>query len=72
MAFDPQRIMDSIAQAGSLLQEQWKKPGGSMPENNLHPDAAHLQFRIKVIEDRLDTVEKLLGQIVRAMKNGGQ
>jgi hypothetical protein len=50
-----------IAAAGSLLADQWKKnPRAVQPENNLKPDAASLQFRIKLLEDRLEQAEKIL------------
>lgn len=73
--FNPQAIEEAIRNAGAQLQEMWKKPGQmQMPENDLHPDPSALQFRCKLMEDRLDVIENVLGQVVRelkARKNGG-
>lgn len=54
-------VDQQIAAAGSLLADQWKKNlRNSQPENNLHPDTAQLQFRIKLLEDRCDILESAL------------
>lgn len=66
MAFNPQDVDNAIRAAGSQLQEMWKRPG-QMPENNLHPDASALAFRLKLLEDKYSTLETVVGQLVRAI-----
>jgi hypothetical protein len=54
-------IDDQIAAAGQLLAQQWKSnPRQVQPENALKPDAAQLQFRIKLLEDRVEVLERKL------------
>jgi hypothetical protein len=54
-------IDDQIAAAGQLLAQSWKSnPRQVQPENVLKPDAAQLQFRIKLLEDRMEALERKL------------
>jgi hypothetical protein len=54
-------VDQQIAAVSSLLADQWKKnPRAVQPENNLKPDAAALQFRIKICEDRIEALEQLI------------
>lgn len=56
-----------IAAAGSLLAQQWKNnPRAVQPENNLKPDTAQLQFRVKLLEDRMSALESWIRQNVRS------
>jgi hypothetical protein len=72
MAFDPQSITDAINSAGAQLQDAWRRgKNGNMPENNLNPDTASLQFRIKCLEDEVAQHRDYLQKIIRALKNGG-
>jgi hypothetical protein len=67
MGFNPQDVEDAIRNAGALLAQQWKNPGMRAPENDLHPDPAAVQFRVKILEDRVSMLENLLKQ---ALQNG--
>lgn len=56
-------IDDQIAAAAASLSQKWWNPHTarqSQPENELHPDTSQLQFRIKLLEDRVSKLEKLL------------
>lgn len=67
MGFNPQDIEDAIRNAGAILAQQWKKPGGNFPENNLHPEPSALQFRLKLLEDRCELLEQTVGRLVREL-----
>lgn len=59
-----------ISAAASLLADQWRtNPRAVQPENNLKPDAAQLQFRIKILEDRVEALEAGLQRILRNVGN---
>ena len=66
-------VDDAIMQAGNLLAQQWKNPGSGMqPGNDLHPDNSALQFRIKILEDKVATLESTLGKVVRHLNGQGK
>jgi hypothetical protein len=51
--------------AASALARQWREsPRAVQPENNLKPDTAQLQFRIKILEDRVEALEAGLSRIL--------
>jgi hypothetical protein len=63
-------VDDQIAAASALLADQWKnRPRSSQPENNLKPDSAQLQFRIKILEDRVQDLEAQVQKLVRYVNN---
>lgn len=52
--------------AASALARQWRdNPRAVQPENNLKPDTAQLQFRIKILEDRVGELEAGLARVLR-------
>lgn len=59
---------DLIRAAGAQLAQQWAKhgPGAiSAPENDLNPDASKLQFRVKLLEDRISGLENTIRELKR-------
>lgn len=64
-----------IANAAGLLNQKWWNPATArqaQPENDLAPDTAQLQFRIKQLEDRADQNERRLQQLERALNVRGR
>jgi HAMP domain-containing protein len=58
-----------IAAAAASLAAQWKNnPRAVQPENALKPDSAALQFRIKILEDRVHELETLFNEMVRYVR----
>ena len=56
-------VDQQVEAAGAALAAQWRDPKAmqrQQPENNLHPNVSALQFRIKLIEDRCEVLEKIL------------
>lgn len=56
-------VDQAIAGAAQLLQNSWWNPATArkvQQENQLVPDAAQLQFRIKLLEDRIEVLERML------------
>ena len=54
-------IDDQIAAAGGLLAQQWaqgKRP--VQPENDLGAASQKYELRVKMLEDRMDAIERAL------------
>jgi hypothetical protein len=65
-------IDDQIAAAGSMLARAWK--GGAnpqQPENDLHPDASKLAFRLKLAEDRISELYELNRKLLAGLREKG-
>lgn len=59
-------IDDQIKSAGALLMQRWNKSGTLVaPENDLHPDPARIQFRVKLLEDRIAGLEQEIARLKR-------
>lgn len=65
----PEEIQNAIANAGSQLFRAWK--GGTamvMPENDLNPKGDQIAFQMKLLSDRVTTLEQQIGEIHRYIK----
>lgn len=57
----PPEFSDNLRAAADALEREWQRGIPQAPENDLHPEPAALAFRLKVLEDRISAIEKILG-----------